>query len=114
LKSEPNDPVWVQKAKRNEERNEAMNLNNSAQKANSKAYNKGYDDIKWGMTTPETMEWYGYVHVDGGLHIRRYFTEQQAGDIDEAIESDFVAKVIGPFMAPNRAAALKFLRKAVA
>jgi len=110
LKSEPNDPVWVQKAKRNEERNEKMNLMNSAQKSNSRAFDEGYDGIRWGKPTP-SLEWYAYRHATGTLHLKRYFSELQQGDIDEAIESDFVVKVVGPFSADNRDEAIQEARR---
>jgi hypothetical protein len=47
MKVEPRDPAWVQQAKRNEERNEAMNYMNEAHKATNKASREGYDAVKW-------------------------------------------------------------------
>ena len=38
--------------------------------------------------------WWGYRHVDGGLHAKRFFDQ---GDIDEATSSPFVKQVVGPF-----------------
>jgi hypothetical protein len=104
------DPIFVQKAKRNEERNEAMNMMNSAQKSNSKKFDKGYDKISWG-NQQSMLDWYGYLHVNGGMVCKRYFSEMSQGDIDEAIESDFVWQVHGPFEAESRSAALKILRE---
>ena len=43
--------------------------------------------------------WWGYRHVDGGLHAKRFF---DAGDLDEARSSPFVAKVVGPFDCKTR------------
>ncbi len=104
------DPKWVQKAKRNEEKNEKMNLMSKSQKTSNPASRAGYDKIKWG---PEVMvaqvEWYGYLHVEGGLFLKRYFGDPL--DIQEAIESDFVSRVIGPFKARSREEALKILNK---
>jgi hypothetical protein len=104
------DPIFVQKAKRNEERNEAMNMMNSAQKSNSKKFDVGYDQVKWG-NQQSMLDWYGYVHVDGSIHCKRYFSELSQGDIDEAVESDFVSRVHGPFQALNRTEGLKILRE---
>lgn len=42
--------------------------------------------------------WYGYIHVDGTLHVKRYFGPE---DITEATDSEFVAQITGPFHAPN-------------
>lgn len=95
----------IAKGKRNEERNEAMNMMNSAQKANSKAFNKGYDGIKWGKPAP-MREYYAYRHVNNSIHVKRYRPELQRGDIDEAVESDFVVRVAGPYEAEGRTDAL--------
>ena len=60
MKIEPNDPKWVQDAKRNEERNEAMNYMNSAHKATNEAYRDGYDNIQWDTHTTNPiaqLEW---------------------------------------------------------
>jgi hypothetical protein len=43
--------------------------------------------------------WYGYVHVDGTQHTKRYFDSR---DISEAQESDFVDIVLGPFPAIDK------------
>jgi len=101
----------IQRGREAEGRNEKMNMMNSAQKANSKAFDKGYDGIAWDdKPKPRKLplaEWYGYLHVQGSIHLRRYFGDR--GDIDEAIESDFVALVKGPFEAESRKEALKIL-----
>ena len=98
----------IQRGREAEGRNEKMNMMNSAQKANSKEFNDNYDGI-FRQPKRQTLmqEWYGYLHVQGSVHLRRYFGDQ--GDIDEAIESDFVAAVKGPFEAESRTAALKIL-----
>jgi hypothetical protein len=105
----------IEKGIRNEERNEAMNMMNSAQKANSPEFNKGYDAIAWdGKPKPKkapVLEWYGYLHVNGTLHLKRYFGDR--GDIDEAIESDFVSLVKGPFEAETREEAIKIFRREI-
>jgi len=103
----------IQRGREAEGRNEKMNMMNSAQKANSKAFDKGYDGIQWDdkpKPKPVPMiDWYGYLHFNDTLHVKRYFGDR--GDIDEAIESDFVALVKGPFKAESRQEALKILRR---
>jgi hypothetical protein len=98
----------IAKGMRNEERNEAMNMMNSAHKTNSKAYRDGHDRT---FTKRPMLDWYGYLHVEGNIHCKRYLNELSQGDIDEAIESDSVWQVHGPFKAANRLAALKILRE---
>ncbi len=50
------------------------------------------------------LQWYAYFHVNGRLQVKRYFSQT---DIDEARESDFVKEVYGPYLAEDRATALK-------
>ncbi|MHC4640084.1 MAG: hypothetical protein ACYS32_00465 [Planctomycetota bacterium] len=112
MKHEPKDPDFVQAGKREEERNEAMNLMNSAHKSTNKAYRDGWVRVfgKKKKSLPD-LEWYGYLQTNGTVHLKRYRPELQRGDIDEAIESDFVAKVYGPFAAKTREEAFKILRE---
>ena len=42
----------------------------------------------------EKLEWWGYLHVEGTLQVKRYFGPR---DIEEAHESPFVDMVHGPF-----------------
>ena len=100
----------IQRGREAEGRNEKMNMMNSAQKANSPLFNQNYDGIFRKPTLP-MLEWYGYKHVTGTIHLKRYRPELQAGDINEAIESDFVILVKGPFEAESREEALKILRR---
>lgn len=51
----------------------------------------------------EKNQWYGYRHENGSIHVKRYFDQR---DTDEALESDFVEAVVGPFYADNREEAL--------
>ena len=53
--------------------------------------------------------WYGYIHVDGTLHVKRYLSPE---DLVEAYDSKFVEHVIGPFHAtgPQHAASLAHRR----
>lgn len=50
--------------------------------------------------------WWGYRHTNGTIQTKRYFSQM---DLDEAIESPFVAQTYGPFEAQGRDEALKIL-----
>lgn len=52
------------------------------------------------------FKWWGYVHVNGSLQVKRYFGPK---DIEEAKESPFVKDTYGPWECLNRDEALKFL-----
>lgn len=54
-----------------------------------------------------TFRWWGYVHENGSIQVKRYFDQQ---DIDDAIESPFVAKVFHPFEAESREDAIKIVQ----
>lgn len=54
------------------------------------------------------LEWYCYEHINGSLHLKRYFG---LDDINEARESTFVKKVRGPFRAKNHKEAMKQMRE---
>ena len=54
------------------------------------------------------IKWWGYVHVNGTLHVKRYF---DMGDLREAAESDFVAFVYGTWDIDNREDAMKKLER---
>ncbi len=41
----------------------------------------------------EVLQWWGYLHIDGTVHVKRYFDDK---DIEDARESDFVRVVAGP------------------
>ncbi len=51
-------------------------------------------------------KWWGYLHTNGTIQAKRYFDEM---DIAEAKESDFVARIVGPFPCNSRAEALEHL-----
>jgi len=53
----------------------------------------------------QTLSWYGYLHVNSTKHLKRYMGDP--GDIEEARSSDFVTKVVGPFEATCRQAAIQ-------
>ncbi len=44
------------------------------------------------------LKWWGYRHVNGSVHTKRYFSQE---DLDEAHESSFCEEVHGPFEAAN-------------
>lgn len=52
--------------------------------------------------------WWGYIHVNGNIQVKRYFDKR---DIEEAHESDFVASVYGPFEAEDRQTAIKKIKE---
>ena len=41
-----------------------------------------------------TLRWWGYQHVDGSMHLKRYFSPH---DLNTAHESSFVQQVVEPF-----------------
>ena len=53
------------------------------------------------------IQWYGYLHVDETLHVKRYFDRK---DIEEAQYSDFVQRVTSPFFAINRTRAFEIAK----
>lgn len=58
-------------------------------------------------TNTLTLKWWGYKHLDGGIHAKRFF--DNLADLNEARNSPFVQDAIGPFHARNRNAAIAFL-----
>ena len=52
--------------------------------------------------------WWGYKHVSGSYQAKRYW---ESLDIREALESEFCARVVGPFPATNREDALNIVRE---
>lgn len=52
------------------------------------------------------LQWWGYRHTSGTLQAKRYWSPQ---DIQEALESPFVAMTYGPFEANGRDEALEIL-----
>jgi len=51
----------------------------------------------------ESRLWWGYLHTNGHLQVKPYFTQV---DIDDAIESPFVRAYSKPFEATGRVDAL--------
>jgi hypothetical protein len=48
-------------------------------------------------------KWWGYLHEDGSIKAKRFFSQ---GDLDEASESSFVVHVVKPFYAKDHDYAL--------
>jgi len=55
----------------------------------------------------EGLEWWGYRHINGSFHVKRYFFDP--GDLDEAMESPFVKAVTTPFPATSRSEAIRIV-----
>ncbi len=55
-------------------------------------------------------KWWGYLHTNGTLQAKRYFGGL---DIEEATESPFVERAIGPFEANDREDAIRILRESL-
>ena len=60
------------------------------------------------MTTGSDLAWWGYVHTNGSLQVKRWWGDQR--DLQEARESDFVETTYGPFMASNRQGAIDHIQ----
>lgn len=60
------------------------------------------------MANNPGIQWWGYVHMDGSLHVKRYFSEL---DIEEAEGSPFVLSAHGPWTVDSREEALKKLQE---
>ena len=55
-------------------------------------------------------KWYGYEHINGTLHVKRFFDFK---DLIEVKESDFVLMSAGPWECQDREHALEMLKKAL-
>ena len=60
---------------------------------------------------PAKLNWYGYLHINGTLHIKRFLGDY--GDIDECKQSDFVLCSVGPFEAESRKEAFVILQEKI-
>ena len=59
------------------------------------------------------LMWWGYLHSDGSIHVKRWFGDHE--DYTSDVENnDFVVKVIPPFIAANRNTALDIILKRIA
>ena len=57
-----------------------------------------------------TIQWWGYVHQNETLHVKRYFDIR---DLEEAYESPFVQSIHGPWMVNSREEAMARLVAAI-
>jgi hypothetical protein len=55
------------------------------------------------------MKWWGYLHTNGSIVLKRYHALSTAEDIEEAKRSPFVDKVVPPFEAIGREDALNII-----
>lgn len=53
------------------------------------------------------LTWWGYLHVNGTIQPKRYFGPR---DIEDALASDFVARVFPPFQANSRSHAIEIIQ----
>lgn len=56
------------------------------------------------------VQWWGYVHINGSLQVKRYFSTR---DLVEARESPFVKSVYGPWEASGRDDAISKLKQEI-
>lgn len=56
------------------------------------------------------LQWWGYLHTNGSIQVKRYFSQQ---DMDEAWESPFVIAVAGPWDCTGREEAISKTKEAV-
>lgn len=66
------------------------------------------DDLDYTFPEKAKFQWWGYKHVSGTYQAKRYF---EPLDIQEAVESPFCEKVVGPFEASGRDEALLIVQK---
>jgi hypothetical protein len=45
------------------------------------------------------MKWWGYIHTNGSLQIKRYFSE---ADLEDALDSPFCNRLFSPVEAKDR------------
>jgi len=55
-----------------------------------------------------TNKWWGYIHINGNVQVKRYFDKK---DIEEAKESPFCKEVFSPFEAENRNKAIEYIQE---
>jgi hypothetical protein len=56
----------------------------------------------------DNLPWWGYIHVNGSIQVKRYFSHL---DLQEASESPFVERVYGHFHAGSREEAIHHIKK---
>ena len=55
------------------------------------------------------IQWWGYRHINGTIQAKRYFDHR---DIEDAMESPFVARWCGPFPCKDRDEAIRKIDEA--
>lgn len=53
-------------------------------------------------------QFWGYLHISGTYQAKRYFSKL---DTDEAEQSPFCKKVVGPFLAKDRDEAIEYVKQ---
>lgn len=56
------------------------------------------------------LEWWGYLHTNGTIQVKRFFDDL---DLQDAHESPFVERVFPPFKAKNRDDAIRIIMERV-
>ena len=54
------------------------------------------------------FKWWGYLHMNGTIHVKRYFSQE---DLIDAYESEFVHTVFQLFLAENREEAINIVKE---
>jgi hypothetical protein len=56
------------------------------------------------------LQWWGYLHADGNIHVKRYFGDPK--DYTTDVEgNDFVMAVVPPFKAENQQQAQRIVNE---
>jgi len=56
------------------------------------------------------IEWWGYLHSNGDLHLKRYFGDPR-DYTDDCVGNDFVQRVVPPFEADTYEQAFEILKQ---
>jgi hypothetical protein len=59
----------------------------------------------------EDMKYWGYKHISGSIHLKRFIGNFAKEAVDEAYNSDFVEDVVDPFEAKTRKEASEKLKE---
>lgn len=58
----------------------------------------------------EKFEWWGYIHENNTIQVKRYWDKQ---DLQDARESDFVQRVFGPFLVSGKEEAIEKIKEII-
>lgn len=58
----------------------------------------------------EKNRWWGYVHVNGNIQVKRFFDKR---DIDDARESPFCKYIFDPFESKDRDSAINIIKERI-